>query len=364
MKPAIHRLLKRIYTNPSAAGSFGGVEPLYKAAHIRNKLVQRADVREFLSHQESYTLYRRNRIHYPRLRIRVQGPKRILSMDLSDFQSIAKENDGIRYLLVAIDAFSRFVFVQKLKSKTGRDVCEALEIILKQVPYPRLHCDEGREFYNKTVQDMLARYGSVAYSTRSEMKAAHSERVQRTLKAKLYKFMRTKNTWRWVDVVDKVIIGYNKAKHSAFRRQYTPNDVHSGKVKRKVAYQLIYGVDSPLSKIVFKLGDVVKIAQLRFVFGKAHFPQNSVELFRVVRVNQRQKPVTYRLVDFKKESVDGVFYASELIRAQKRDYYPFDIIRKRQGPRGIKQLFVHYTGWPKKFDQWINEGEVKILGRV
>ena len=51
--------LKKLYYNPSGAGSFGGVKRLYPnalAARIPN--ITRKKVREFLAGQQAYTLHR------------------------------------------------------------------------------------------------------------------------------------------------------------------------------------------------------------------------------------------------------------------------------------------------------------------
>ena len=51
--------------------------------------------------------------------------------DLLEVQSIAKQNKGFRYILVIIDAFSKYAWAQSIKKKTGKDVTEAFAKILK-----------------------------------------------------------------------------------------------------------------------------------------------------------------------------------------------------------------------------------------
>ena len=47
-----------------------------------------------------------------------------------DMVDIAKLNDGVKYVLVAIDIFSRFAHCRQIKSKKGEDVLGALKLIL------------------------------------------------------------------------------------------------------------------------------------------------------------------------------------------------------------------------------------------
>jgi hypothetical protein len=49
-----------------------------------------------------------------------------LDVDLLDMQSLAKYNDNVKYLLVTIDVFSRYVRVRPLKNKTAKAVEKSL----------------------------------------------------------------------------------------------------------------------------------------------------------------------------------------------------------------------------------------------
>jgi hypothetical protein len=50
--------------------------------------------------------------------ITVHSPSEQLDVYLVDMQPLSKDNDGIKYLLVAIDVFSRYAWVEPLKNKT------------------------------------------------------------------------------------------------------------------------------------------------------------------------------------------------------------------------------------------------------
>ena len=50
--------------------------------------------------------------------------------DLSFVQDVAKENDGVSYLLVVTDVFSEYVWVRPMKSETTRCLLEAFGSIL------------------------------------------------------------------------------------------------------------------------------------------------------------------------------------------------------------------------------------------
>ena len=52
--------------------------------------------------------------------------------DLAFVQDVAKENDGVNYLLVVIDVLSKYVWVRAMKNKTARSLLEAFDSILSE----------------------------------------------------------------------------------------------------------------------------------------------------------------------------------------------------------------------------------------
>ena len=54
----------------------------------------------------------------------------IWGADLADTQLISKYNKGIRYLLCAIDLFSKYDFVVPLKDKKGSTIVNAFQKIM------------------------------------------------------------------------------------------------------------------------------------------------------------------------------------------------------------------------------------------
>ena len=56
----------------------------------------------------------------------------IWGVDLADMQSLSKKNKGIKYLLCAIDLFSKYAFVVPLKDKKGISIVNAFNKIIKQ----------------------------------------------------------------------------------------------------------------------------------------------------------------------------------------------------------------------------------------
>ena len=56
----------------------------------------------------------------------------IWGVDLADMQSLSKYNKGIKYLLCAIDIFSKYVWVVSLKDKRGISIVNAFQKIISK----------------------------------------------------------------------------------------------------------------------------------------------------------------------------------------------------------------------------------------
>lgn len=82
-------------------------------------------------------------------------------IDLAEMIPYAKENNGYKYLLVVIDVFSKFAWIEKLKNKSGIEVTKAMKSIFEKNPtrIPRnIQSDMGKEFYNSHFKSLMDHY--------------------------------------------------------------------------------------------------------------------------------------------------------------------------------------------------------------
>jgi hypothetical protein len=117
-------LVKNVYTNPSQPGAYLGPEKIRRALHNRgHDRPVMYEIRKWLQNQDDYSLQKPVRRNFKRAKVIVSGPNQQLDVDLADMrQSLSKDNEGMKYLLVAIDVFSRYAWVEPLKNKTAKEV--------------------------------------------------------------------------------------------------------------------------------------------------------------------------------------------------------------------------------------------------
>ena len=113
------------YTNPEKATAFGSPINLARATNCSLKHVNR-----YLNSSETYTKFKLTRNRFPRLKVISYRLNEVWSIDLADMQQLSRENLGVRYLFVAVDTLSCFLWVVGVKSEASTECSEALKIII------------------------------------------------------------------------------------------------------------------------------------------------------------------------------------------------------------------------------------------
>ena len=241
---------------------------------------------------------------FNRRKVYSQFKDNIWGVDLADMQSLSRKNKGIKYLLCAIDLYSKYAFVIPLKDKKGISIVNAFDKIIKQSNRKpnKIWVDQGGQFYNNVFKKWLSDNDIIMYSTYDEGKSVVAERFIRTLKNKLYKHMTATGKNVYYDVLDDIVSKYNNTKHRTIKMK--PIDV--GDNNKRVYVDEHNEKDSR-----FKVGDRVTISKFKNIFAKGYTPNWSKEIFIVDKINDTV-PYTYNLKDLNDEEIIGSFYDREL----------------------------------------------------
>lgn len=71
-------------------------------------------VRKWLQNQDNYSLQKPVRQTFKKARVVVSGIDDQFDADLADVSNIFHENDAVKYLLIDIDIFSKYLWIQPL----------------------------------------------------------------------------------------------------------------------------------------------------------------------------------------------------------------------------------------------------------
>ena len=197
-------------------------------------------------------------------------------VDLADMQSLSKFNKGNKYLLCAIDLFSKYVWVVPIKDKKGTSIVNAFQKIISEGRKPnKIWVDQGSEFYNNSFKDFLKINNTEMYSTYNEGKSVVAERFIRMLKNKIFKHMTGISKNVYCDVLDDIVNKYNNAVHRTIKMK--PIHLTSDS-------QAEYNEDFNKKDPKFKVGDNVRISKYKNIFAKGYTPNWSEEIFFVSKI--------------------------------------------------------------------------------
>ena len=227
--------------------------------------------------------------------------------------------DGYKYILTAMDGWTRHSWVIPLKHKDGLTVSKAFEEIMKKSRRRpnKLWVDQGYEFYNQHLfklfrfkkehileKDENGEYKNQIYSVFNASKNPVIERFNRTLTNKLWKQFTVQGNQKWLKILQPTVSKYNNTIHSTIGT--TP--ALASKDPSLVKIQL----EPPAkSKPKFKVNDRVRIFKWKDRFEKGYRGYWTKEIFRVTKV-KNTTPVMYEIQDLNNEDIKGSFYQSEL----------------------------------------------------
>ena len=341
------------YYDPASAGSYGGIDPLYRELKTNKKEIQ-----NWLITQDAYTIHKPARKNYPRNKIIASWIDTQWEADLVDLQKIAKFNDNKKYLVTVIDVVSKYAWVHVLKNKTGGELVKAFqEIFDKSNRKPeKLRTDAGTEFTNHLFQKFLKKNTVAFFTVYSDMKAMCAERFNRTLKSMMWRYFTAKQTYRYIDILSQMVHSYNSRYHSSIKM--APKYVKPENVKSVLhnLYGHLWSENSPIN-YKFQIGDLVRVSTMKAPFTKAYRGQWSQEIFKVHKRFPRQYPV-YKITDLNGEVIKGSFYEPELQYIQKDldGYFEVEnVIKTRRNPKTKKkEYFVKWKSYPESFNSWVS----------
>ena len=291
--------LQRLYTRGGAANV--SVRNLVKASNLSV-----SKVRQFLHSKPSYTKFTLATRKFKRMKAFARFRNEIWCMYLAYVDKLAKDNNGVKYLLVLQDLFDRTVDAKGMKTKDSKETVRAfLTMITKRNRPKKIWVHKGTEFAGE-FKNICKAEGIQIYSTMSETKTAFAERTIRSLKNILYRYME--------DNGDKYIHKFTQFVTTVNSRRNCSIELIPKNLKNSDFLSILYS--KPLRefrKPKFKVGDRVRISKYDIPFRKGYKPQFTKEVFEIVAISSKKPPI-YTIKDEQDETIRGKFYQKELIK--------------------------------------------------
>ena len=231
--------------------------------------------------------------NYPTNKIVYNFVDEIWSIDLADMVDYKiSNNKGFRYIFIIVDNFSKYLWAIPLKNKYSQTITNEFSNILtksKRKPL-KLESDRGTEFYNSIFQSFLRNKNIQHYSRFTDKGPSIAERVIRTVRNLLKKPIFLAGEASWVNELSPIIEKYNNTIHHSIKM--TPNQA-SKKSNEKIVFANLRD-DRVKRQPKFKLGQLVRTADIKKVFSKGDSTNYSYKLYTITEVIHDTIP-SYRI---------------------------------------------------------------------
>ena len=199
------KLLGSLFYNIDYPLAYGSLSKIYR--YIRNnkkyekyKLTKKY-IANWLSKQEIYGVHRQARRRFNRVRVLSFSKGYLWDLDTASMVKYKEYNEGFAYFAVFIDIFTRYLYTYPLKTLKGEEMVKAMEVVFQEDQPTHARSDRGSEYVNGNVRSYLkSKNIHHILTSNSQIKANYAERVIRTVKLKLIKYMNHKETYNWVNV--------------------------------------------------------------------------------------------------------------------------------------------------------------------
>ena len=251
--------LQILYKQSTAA--YGSVRNLAKASRLPV-----TKVRQFLFSKASYTKFTLATQKFERMGAFARFRIEIWCMNLAYVDKLAKDNNGVNYLLVRQDLFDRTVNVNGMKTKDFQETVKAFSsmITIKNRP-KKIWVDKGTEFAG-AFEKFCAAEGIQVYSTLSETKSVFAERTIRSSKKIPYRYMEDYG-YKYICKLPQFITALNIRRNGSIDKR--PNTEKNCDFISTLYSKPLQDYKKP----TFKTGDRVRISKFELPFRKGYKPQ-------------------------------------------------------------------------------------------
>ena len=208
-----------------------------------------------------------------------EGPLEQFQIDLV-YMPKSWFNNGFKYIFCCVDVFNKKADMIPLKDREQTTTTKAFEKILSSMGIPKtIYSDQGSEFKNASFQKLLDKHNIQIIFALGH--ASFVESFNKTMKNRMMKYMKLKNTDNWSKIVSPVLDAYNNSPHSTTK--IAPN-----KVNKDNEIQVLMNITKRAKKGTYpklEVGDNVRVPVIHKQ-KKGYKDSFSMEMHKIEDVNK------------------------------------------------------------------------------
>lgn len=292
-----------------------GRDKLWKIALDKGIKISRRQVMDWLRNQELNQLYRQKKPIKNFQPTLLSKSYQQIGLDIVDMQQY--EVRGHKYMLNAVDLFSRFAYSRALKTKSAKEVADAFKSILDEIkePVSSIRTDNGSEFISAEWKKITADRNIKHIFSLPALPQSNGaiERLNGVLKRQIKKNVSQNDTYDWVEDLPNIIKRYNTTFHRIINT--TPEKANSSAEPSKIRETMKKNMKTFKDTVDFQVGDNVRIRK------DGNDGENwSREVYTIAKVNKPRTDLTlasYRIKKRNGELVKEKFFNYDLLKISK-----------------------------------------------
>ena len=362
-------LLDKIYKDSKSGAAYSNLNTLYKIGKKYINSLKKSDVELFLKNKLSYVLHRKKLKKFPKRKFISFGPEQNVSIDLMQLGEREKrKNYPFTFIYVQSDLFSKLIKLFPLKSKSVKDIKEALQKSFKNYKPRSILTDKESAIWSKEIGQYFKNENIKVFSqSASAYKNGQSESNIRYLRLLCYKMALETGNERFVDKLSTIEDIFNN--HKVRTTNFTPNELHYDRNNIAIRQEKLLKSQEldkqkqsakrkQFSKQNLALGDLVRFSVPTRNFAKEVEKKYSSSVHKIVYCKPTN-PETFILFP---PAPKKFYYSEELIKVDPENVAKLNlplekIIEKKSLPSGEVLLKCSLLG-STKFE-WLTTEELK-----
>ena len=247
--------------------------------------INKAEATEYFEKRELSQIYKKRKA---KDKLVITAPPYSFQIDIFELTKYKATNNGIYRCLLCVDIISRKAFAYPLKSGKMLDILDQYEDFIKDVG-EQIQSVAGDDFFNNQIFQtyneeleiqVITGVAKDDHLTPQGNKLGIVDRLTRTLKNYIEKYMLEHETTKWTKFLPKIINLYNNSPHRAHHSHSTPEEVYDDE---DYGQKLFEGQMKKNKKLVMEFAPN---DQVRLLLGKGKFDKESAlystEIYQVL----------------------------------------------------------------------------------